>query len=103
MNIIPVQNFNNYIQQQTIKRIIVIHGTAGGTADGAITFMRKDSGKGVSVHYVIDKHGNIYQLFDEKYFAYHAGGNFKSISKASFGIQLVNWVNLSLINGQYYS
>ena len=90
MNIIPVQKFNNYIQQQTVKKIIVIHGTTGGTANGAITFMRKDSGADVSVHYVIDRNGDIYQLFDEKYFAYHAGANFRNISKISFGIQLVN-------------
>jgi N-acetyl-anhydromuramyl-L-alanine amidase AmpD len=48
--------------------------------------MRKDSGTGVSVHYVIDRNGDIYQLFDEKYFAYHAGANFRNISKISFGI-----------------
>lgn len=90
MKIVNVNKFNNYVQKETKKRVIVIHGTAGGTANGAIQFMKKYSGQNVSVHYVIDRDGTIYQLFDDKYYAHHAGSNFRQLSKYSIGIQLVN-------------
>ena len=34
--IIIQNNFSNYIKQKTKKRIIVLHGTMGGTASGSI-------------------------------------------------------------------
>lgn len=76
MNITQVQKFTNYKKIQTKKRMIVIHGTAGGTASGAIQFMRKYSGQNVAVNYVIDRDGIIYKLFNQEYYAYHAGSNF---------------------------
>jgi len=53
MNIIQVKNFNNYIHTDTEKKSIVLHGTYGGTAEGAISWLNGPAGKGVSVHYVI--------------------------------------------------
>ena len=103
MNIIQVKNFNNYIHTDTEKKSIVLHGTYGGTAEGAITWLNGQAGKGVSVHYVIGEDGKIYQLFPEQKFAYHAGGNFRTISQNSFGIEIVNFLSLKYIKNNYYS
>lgn len=102
MEIINVQNFKNYIPQQVKKNKIVIHGTAGGTFSGALqTFIMGQ--RGVATNFIISQDGTIHRLFDQKYFAYHAGGNFRTISQTSFGIQIVNWINLKMKNGQYYT
>lgn len=36
MDIIQVSGFTNFIKQQTAKNKIVIHGTYGGTYEGAL-------------------------------------------------------------------
>lgn len=103
MNIIQVKNFKNFVNQQTVKNKIIIHGTASGNAQGSIQWLSGQAGKNVSVHFVIDKNGDIYQLVPEKYFSYNAGANFRKISQTSFSIEIVNWLNLQFINGKYYS
>lgn len=103
MDIIQVKNFNNYINTDTQKKSIVLHGTYGGTAQGAIAWLNGQAGKGVAVHYVIGEDGKIYQLFPESKFAYHAGGNFRTISQQSFGIQIVNWLSLKNVQGVWRS
>ena len=65
MDIIQVKGFNNYINQDTTKTKIVLHGTYGGTAAGAIAWLNGQAGRGVSVHYVIGEDAKIYQLFPE--------------------------------------
>ncbi len=103
MNIIQVKNFNNYIHTDTEKKSIVLHGTYGGTAEGAIAWLNGQAGKGVAVHFVIGEDGKIYQLFPQKFFAYHAGGNFRTISQTSFGIEIVNWLSLKYVQGKWRS
>ncbi len=100
--IIDVPNFKNYIQQEVSKNKIVIHGTAGGTYTGALqTFI--SGAKGVSTHFIISEDAKIYRLFPQKYFSYHAGSNFRTISQTSFGIEIVNWLSLKKVNNKYYT
>lgn len=103
MKIIQIENFTNYVNQDTIKTKIVLHGTYGGTATGAIQWMRGGSGKNVSVHFVISENGEIYQLFPESKFSYHAGGNFRTISQTSFGIEIVNFLCVDKKGSEFYS
>lgn len=103
MQIIQIKNFNNFVDKNTVKNKIVLHGTAGGTAQGAISWLNGPAGKGVAVHYVIGEDAKIYQLFPESKFAYHAGSNFRTISETSFGIEIVNWLNLTKKGDNYYS
>lgn len=103
MDIIQVKGFTNYINQNTIKSKIVLHGTYGGTAEGAIAWLNGQAGRGVSVHYVIGEDAKIYQLFPEQKFSYHAGGNFRTISQTSFGIEIVNFLSLKYMRDNYYS
>jgi len=44
------------------------------------------STKNIAVHYVISRSGQIYRLFDNKYYAWHAGAKFRDLSKRSIGI-----------------
>ena len=99
--ILDYTGFNNYIKKQTKKNKIVIHGTAGGTAQGSINWMKSGSGRGVATTFIITQNADIIRLFPQKFFGYHAGGNFRQLSKHSFGIQIVNWVNLDIKLNQY--
>lgn len=103
--IIDYKKFTNYVKRETQKDKVVIHGTAGGTANGAIGWMNNPQGAGrnVATHFVIDQNANIIRLFPQKYFAYHAGSQFRGISETSFGIEIVNWLNLQIRNGSYYT
>ena len=98
------KGFNNYIKKTIApKNKVVIHGTYGGTGTGAIAWMNGPSGRHVATHYVIDENAIIWQLIPQQYFAYHAGSNFRTISQTSFGIQIVNFLSLKQLNGDYYS
>jgi hypothetical protein len=48
-----VKNFTNYVQTPVSKNKIVIHGTAGGSANGAIHWMNGGAGRNVAVDFVI--------------------------------------------------
>lgn len=102
MEIIDVPNFTNYIKQKVNKNKVVIHGTYGGTYAGALQTFKTGS-KGVATHFIISQDAKIYRLFPQEYFAYHAGKDFRTISQTSFGIEIVNWLSLKKIDGQYYA
>lgn len=107
LKVIHQKNFTNYVHKPPPYRRnkIVIHGTAGGTAQGAISWMNNPNGAGknVSVNFVIDEWGRIISLFPEQFYSYHAGSNFRIISESSFGIEIVNWLNLDKKGDKFYS
>ena len=74
MNIIKVQfPDNQYIKEETAKTQIVLHHTASGPGiDGDVAWWRKTPER-VATHYIIDRRGQIFQLFDLKYWGYHLG------------------------------
>ena len=86
-----------YYKEETIKPMIVLHSTVGNIK-GDMGSLTKD-GK-VSVSYVVDRSGHIYELFDPKYWSYHLGmgsvGGNKSNSSRSIGIELSNYGPLTL-------
>ena len=88
---------------------LIIHFTAGTTADGAISWFKKSDSK-ASSHLIIDRDGSIVQMVPFNRKAWHAGesswGNLNGINQHSIGIELVNagklqrtgdgqWVNWS--------
>ena len=99
MNIIQKPS-TDYIKQSTKKNLIVLHYTAGGTLSGAEAALAiKDY---VNVHYCIDRDGQVYQYFDEKYWAYHTGtGNADAMR--SIGIEIVNWGHLTRIGDALFT
>ncbi len=76
---------------------IVIHGTGGSTATGAISTLQNPS-KTVSAHYVVDKDGTIYQLVKEEDTAYHATW----FNSRSIGIEVVQAKLEKPTDGNYY-
>ena len=86
-----------YYKEETKKTMIVLHSTIGNIKGdmGALTKAEK-----VSVSYVVDRSGHIYELFDPKYWSYHLGmgsvGGNKSNSSRSIGIELSNYGPLTL-------
>lgn len=96
MNIIQKLS-SDYIAQETVKKMIVLHYTAGGTMSGAeATLAIKDY---VNVHYGIDDDGTIYQYLPEKYWAYHTGTN-KKDGMESIGIEIRSWGHLKRVRNQ---
>lgn len=59
----------------------------------------------VSTHYLIDRHGDIYRLVEEKNIAYHAGksnlNGRENVNNFSIGIELVGGENWKFENIQY--
>lgn len=67
-NIIRVQfPESQFIKEETVKTQIVLHHTASGPGvDGDLAWWRKTPER-VATHFIIDRAGQIYQLFDLKY------------------------------------
>ena len=83
-------NFNNRKKDYKLKYII-IHYTAMSNDIAALEYLCDKKNK-VSSHFLINKHGKIYQLVDLKNRAWHAGDSFwkgqKDINSESIGIEL---------------
>lgn len=79
-----------YYQDVTPKKKIIIHHTAG-YLKGDIAALTKDK---VSVSFVMGRSGNIFNLFDSKYWSYHLGpaavGGNTAMSKECIGIEMSN-------------
>lgn len=72
---------------------LILHHTAGGTAEGAMATLKS---RGISAHYVLDKDGTLYQTVADQNEAYHAGvaairGDASpTVNNRSIGIEIVN-------------
>lgn len=87
-------NFDSYYYPTEFpKKKIVLHYTVGTIRGDMASLTKKDNH--MSVSYVINRKGDIYELFDPKYWSYHlgrgsVGGNGYG-SKESIGIELSNY------------
>ncbi len=83
---------------------IIIHFTAGPTAESAINTLTDPVYK-ASAHLVIDYDGSITQLVSFDEIAWHAGvssyGNRTGFNKYSIGIEIVNPGNLNKVGNEY--
>jgi N-acetylmuramoyl-L-alanine amidase len=82
-----------YYKTETKKDMIVMHSTVGTLRADMASLTGKDNR--VSVSYVIARSGEIYEVFDPKYWSYHLGrgavGGNKVNSMRSIGIELSNY------------
>lgn len=82
---------------------MVLHFTAGFSADSAITFWKSNK-NGVSTPYIIDLDGTVYQTYDPRYWSYHLG--IPKVShdndKRAIAIEIVNIGPLRLKEGKLY-
>lgn len=97
-----------YYTTKARKTQICLHFTVG-TITGDIATLTK-SGQHMSVHYVIDRLGNIYNLIPldkEKNWSYHVGsgavGTNGTISKSAIGIEVSNYGPLYWHVSGYYN
>lgn len=75
-------------------RFLVIHYTAGGTGDGAVSWFKNPQSK-VSAHLVIGHDGEITQMVPFDTVGFHAGASrwkgVKGLNSHSIGIEIANW------------
>lgn len=86
-----------YYPQKTKKTSICLHFTVGYINSDVATLAKEDSK--VSVSYLVDRCGRVYELFDDAYWSYHLGagavGTNTTMSKQSIGIEISNYGPLS--------
>jgi len=104
-NIIRVQfPDSQYVREETAKKQIVLHHTASGPGvDGDTAWWRKTPER-VATHFILDRTGQIYQLFDLKHWAWHLGLSnkdfasmgcpYRNLDRTSVGIELDSWGHL---------
>ena len=101
--------FNNYLREESEKKQIVLHYTAGG-GKGEIVYQGWQADRTpVATCVAISRDGQIIQGFASRYWAYHLGLKvkhflglpYKNLDKLSIGIELCNWGPLVLKAGQY--
>jgi len=72
--------------------VIVIHDTETGTAQSTLDVLLN---RGLSVTYIAEKNGTLYQMVDEWNRSWHAGsgswGSYTDINSVSAGVEVVNW------------
>ena len=104
---------NQYVQEVTEKRQIVLHHTASGPGVTGDIAWWKSTSERVATHYLIDREGLVYQLFNEKFWGYHLGLSnkdfsllglpYKQLDKCSIGIELDCWGPVVLhTDGKFY-
>jgi len=81
----------NYNVRCVRVSVLVIHDTEIGTAQETLEVLLN---RGLSVQYIVEKNGTIYQMVDEWNRAWHAGagswGTYTDINSVSTGIEIVN-------------
>lgn len=112
---------SQYIKEETPKKQIVLHHTAGNASGvGTISMWDTDdrgriatcvtiSGPGAKGTY----DGEICQAFSSKFWAYHLGikpevfkaykVSYQSLDRIAIGIEICNWGPLTLKDGKYYN
>jgi N-acetyl-anhydromuramyl-L-alanine amidase AmpD len=87
-----------YIATETDKSLIVLHFTAGSTAQGALASWANDR-RMVATAYIVDLDGSVYEVFNPKYWAYALGikgPGGPTIERRAIQIEMVGWGPLTL-------
>lgn len=92
--------FDQFILEEHPKDLLVLHFTAGQSAEGAYRWWAGNEER-VATAYLLDTDGKVYQCFDPKYWAYHLGikGSGGRHDKRSVGIEIANVGPLKVANG----
>jgi len=87
-----------YYKAKTVKKSICLHFTVGYIKSDTTALSTKDNN--VSVSYVVDRTGRIYEMFPDTEWSYHLGsgavGGNGAMSKQSIGIEISNYGPLKL-------
>ena len=87
--------------------MIVLHYTANGTVDGAVSWFKNPVAQ-ASVHYIVGKDGGVFQLVADEDTAWHAGvsglrGWLVRPNRRSIGIEMINWGFLDKRGDSYHN
>lgn len=80
----------NYVEEVTVKDLLVVHHTVGGSATSTINWWQSQDSR-VATAYVIERDGRIHEVFDPRFWAYHLGvRGIPSLDRRSIGIELAS-------------
>jgi len=95
-------NPGQWIPQSQPKSQIVLHHTVSSTVSSTVNWWNQTKDR-VGVAYIIDKNGDIWNVFPDDEWAYHLGkGTTSYHNKKSIGIEIINEGPLIKKNKQYY-
>lgn len=97
---IVVRPCDDYIKEETVKKYLVLHYTAGGSAEGALAHL--DMRDYVNVHYLLARDGTLYNSIPEKYWAYHTGLG-ASFDRYAIGLEIEAWGHLKRKGTRLYA
>lgn len=96
-----------------IRRFLIQHFTAGGTAQSSIDFWNTPAAKGANAHIVVDRDGTIYQCRPFNRTCGHAGVSkwtdpktgvvYTSLNSCSIGIEIANAGDAARENGTAFT
>lgn len=98
-----------YYQSVVEKKQIVLHHTAGGPTAQPVYESWKTSANKVATAFVIERNGQIYQMFDENHWAWHLGVQqndrvrkfAQGLDACSIGIELCNFGYLTKVTEKH--
>jgi N-acetyl-anhydromuramyl-L-alanine amidase AmpD len=94
----------DYYKEVTQKTALVLHFTAGYTAESARSTL--DKVDHIAVHYIVDTNGDVWHKFDRQYWGFHLGMKCCSPDrfqdKRTISIEIVNIGPVWLKNGKYH-
>src|SRR5690554_46655 len=93
INILSPDDESYFYKETTEKKNICLHFTVGNIKSDIATLTKPNYR--VSVQYIIDSSGNIYNLFPDRQWSYHLGagavGGNEFMSKNTIGVELSNY------------
>lgn len=78
-----------YFPQVHHKDLIVLHGTAGSSAKGAVEHWNTSADR-VATAFIIARDGTVHEVFPRNCWAWHVGFNGVELERRSVGVELVN-------------
>ena len=103
--LVQVHGFSNYNDVKCEKKSIVLHHTAGGSADSSVAFWKTRNDK-VSTCVVIDRDGTILQCFHSDRWAFSLGinqANYIDIEKQTIAIEIASYGRCVKSRGDWYN
>ena len=93
----------DYIESETPKDLLVLHHTVGATALSTINYWKTDPQR-IATAYIIERDGEVYEIFDPKFWAFHLGlkGTGGAVDKRSIGIEIASEGGLTERGGKLY-
>ena len=92
---------SQYVMERTVKRQVVLHHTVSGAGVAGDIAWWEHTMERVATHFIIDREGQVHQLFPEENWAYHLGLGQKhfaaakvpqlNLDRQSIGIELDSW------------